>query len=286
MSPVLVKTNSNQIYPMTGKIGQIVIAPDTLGRRRSHTYIQCAHCDKVFLKPTRFINNNRKSNLAHYCGVKCQIEGQKNRVELVCPVCKKKFCRVVGRVRDKSFCSRKCKDLAQTASIGILNCGKPISAYRTIAFATYPHKCAWCENSLVEVLEVHHIDSNHNNQPDNLIILCPICHALVTRNFVAVVDRKPVLLADSETIKHHFQNIEHLIESTKQEFMSAEDLGEGRPSKGELVDMLTEHTIVDIGEKYGVSGTAVAGWCRKLGVNRPGVGYWQNPDNRKRLKRF
>lgn len=41
-------------------------------------------------------------------------------------------------------------------------------------------KCASCGED--RVVDRHHIDSNHDNDhPDNIITLCPTCHALITR---------------------------------------------------------------------------------------------------------
>lgn len=50
--------------------------------------------------------------------------------------------------------------------------------YRTLALRNYPHQCAVCGwNQDVDVLQVHHIDQNRqNNDLNNLIILCPTCH--------------------------------------------------------------------------------------------------------------
>ena len=56
------------------------------------------------------------------------------------------------------------------------------TAYRRNAFDYYPHKCAICGwNEDKRILEVHHIDENHdNNELNNLMILCPICHKKLT----------------------------------------------------------------------------------------------------------
>ena len=56
------------------------------------------------------------------------------------------------------------------------------TAYRRNAFDYYPHKCAICGwDEDVRILEVHHIDENHdNNELNNLMILCPICHKKLT----------------------------------------------------------------------------------------------------------
>ena len=51
--------------------------------------------------------------------------------------------------------------------------------YRKLAFATYPALCAHCGFGIKDVLEVAHIDGNRgNNDPANLVILCPNCHKM------------------------------------------------------------------------------------------------------------
>lgn len=45
----------------------------------------------------------------------------------------------------------------------------------------------------VDLLDVHHIDSNRNNNVlDNLVILCPLHHATVTRGYAHFEGRKYV----------------------------------------------------------------------------------------------
>ena len=56
--------------------------------------------------------------------------------------------------------------------------GKRIN-YRKIAFGTYGPLCAHCGFGIPAVLEVAHIDGNRqNNEPTNLIVLCPNCHKM------------------------------------------------------------------------------------------------------------
>ena len=70
--------------------------------------------------------------------------------------------------------------------------------YREKSFRFYEHKCAICEwNEDKDVLEVHHIDENRNNNDiSNLIILCPICHRKLTTGKYVLVDRKYIQKKD------------------------------------------------------------------------------------------
>jgi len=53
-----------------------------------------------------------------------------------------------------------------------------MSNYRKLAFQCYPAYCDSCGwEAYPEVLEVHHVDHNReNNAQENLRILCPTCH--------------------------------------------------------------------------------------------------------------
>lgn len=66
------------------------------------------------------------------------------------------------------------------------------SSYRKQALRYYPNECAICGYSEeVDILEVHHIDENRqNNNLENLIILCPNCHKKLTLHKYKLIDRK------------------------------------------------------------------------------------------------
>jgi hypothetical protein len=99
-----------------------------------------------------------------------------------CPVCGTEFKDKLGHVRKKTTCSYSCSNTYFRSGINNPNFGKNISnsdySYRTICF-TYPGKmCIICgENKIVAV---HHYDENHNNNdPENLVPLCPTHHQYV-----------------------------------------------------------------------------------------------------------
>ena len=68
--------------------------------------------------------------------------------------------------------------------------------YRHICFENYPEKCVLC--NWRKVVEVHHIDGNHeNNEPKNLIPLCPNHHRLtITDRYKDEVAKKVKAIAD------------------------------------------------------------------------------------------
>ncbi len=128
----------------------------------------------------------------------------KNKVELVCAYCGKKFKRGVSELnKSKSglyFCCREHKDLAQRIDSGenfismrpdhYDKLGSNSHEYRAKAFREFPHKCAVCGYDEDErILQVHHKDSNRqNNSSENLVILCPNCHWKITLGLYKLTD--------------------------------------------------------------------------------------------------
>ena len=76
------------------------------------------------------------------------------------------------------FCSRKCAN--STGGLAKAKKHHPDSKahYRTVAFRYRDKHCYACGHD--KILEAHHIDSNHeNNDPGNLIPLCPTHHKMI-----------------------------------------------------------------------------------------------------------
>lgn len=92
-----------------------------------------------------------------------------------------------------NFCSKKCYNEYRRVSIDYSK------KYRTMALKYYDHKCENCgwSNGIVDCLDVHHIDENHqNNNIENLIILCPTCHSIITRGWGKIINRKMQLFSE------------------------------------------------------------------------------------------
>lgn len=150
----------------------------------SNIQVRCEIHDYIFT--TRYGNVDH-STRKHYICPKCKKENhKKKKVEVVCDYCGKIFYKKASRIGRFNFCCRECKDSAQRLnSGGQFNEMRPAHYkegiyvhYRKLALQEYAHKCAvcgWDEDE--DILEVHHIDENRNNNNlSNLIILCPICH--------------------------------------------------------------------------------------------------------------
>lgn len=98
-----------------------------------------------------------------------------------CKTCKTQFSvQVRTRTPLKQFCSKFCRH----SYIGKQRWGKDVKAkngYVTICFSHYEKQCIIC--GFNEVVTVHHFDENHlNDDPRNLVPLCPNHHAMIHCN--------------------------------------------------------------------------------------------------------
>lgn len=172
-------------------LGQELVLETSEGRRRTHVIVLCKCCGNEFPKPKRFV----KKNSDHYCSVDCKNKATKKVVE--CALCGKILERSPTKALSKSgliFCCREHKEIAQShKGKRLIKCGHDADGYRLLALAHYGEKCEWCDESLLSLLDVHHIDHDRsNNELENLIVLCVRCHALETRKLVVLENRKPI----------------------------------------------------------------------------------------------
>ncbi len=97
-----------------------------------------------------------------------------------CPICKVEFKTKEGHKKEKTCCSKSCSNTYFRSGINNPN-WKPdeelngLYSYKIICFRHHERKCVVCgENKIVDV---HHFDENKNNDnPMNLIPLCPTHH--------------------------------------------------------------------------------------------------------------
>jgi hypothetical protein len=169
--------------------------------------VTCAHCGKVFTVP-----NNRKDT-AKFCSRKCTSSYGLVKKTSTCLVCNTEFEHIACRANKAKYCSRACyyKAMHRKGSVTVSceHCGKEFLAspsenrrYCSRACVNKVIKSEWvaskttvrknmlrrgmlrvCEgcgySAIPEILGIHHRDRKpENNTPENLAVLCPMCHSL------------------------------------------------------------------------------------------------------------
>ena len=157
--------------------------------------LQCKICDKKFkIKPSHHKRGNAK-----YCSRACQSQSLKERtgkdnplftsVEILCANCRKKVFMQPNQIRQKNYCSEKCRVTHMKKENHSCWMGG-------ISFEPYSpdfddklkqqirerdgYKCQTCGEY---GHPVHHIDyDKQNSVPDNLITLCVPCHTKTNHN--------------------------------------------------------------------------------------------------------
>lgn len=124
------------------------------------------------------ISNTRKVSCV-FCGIKTTVANHtkhektcmQNPVNLrPCPACGKMFSS-----KTAATCSYACSN---THFAKARNKPERYKNHRTICFKNHEKKCIVCSEK--NIVEVHHIDENHkNNDPKNLVPLCPTHHQYV-----------------------------------------------------------------------------------------------------------
>lgn len=132
---------------------------------------------------------------------------------------------------------------------------------RLIKRGIFEKKCYMCNNTLWlghEIpLELEHKNGDkRDNRLENLTLLCPNCHAL--------------------TPTYRGRNISNT--KVKQKKLRVKKLGKRkvvRPGKEELLRLLNDEPLTNIGKKFGVSDNAVRKWVQNYGIKLPNrLGYW------------
>ena len=123
--------------------------------------------------------NNGKYNTSEYKNKQSakidRLYGEIEDHNKICVACGSQFV-YRGRLKTKlyekaKYCSRSCANNRQSWW------DDNIRHYRTIAFKSHNPKCAVC--GFDKIVAIHHIDENRkNNNPSNLIPLCPNHHEM------------------------------------------------------------------------------------------------------------
>lgn len=104
-----------------------------------------------------------------------------------CPVCNKVFVTRNHPKKEGTTCSKSCA--ATWFKTGDTNPNWKGKSYRNAAFKKYGHKCFVCDET--KVLDVHHLDGNHNNNSvENILPMCPTHHRYLHSKYKQEIETK------------------------------------------------------------------------------------------------
>ena len=138
----------------------------------------------------------------------------------------------------------------------------------------FNYKCYKCNNTTwfdrPIPLELHHKDCNHhNNNLENLVLLCPTCHKYEHDSIkICRTDTKSKTHRKKVKYENHCVDCRSLCSSRALRCKSCSALElmknkSRRPSKEQLIQDFNElKSFVRVGKKYQVSDNAVRKWCR------------------------
>lgn len=154
----------------------------------------CLLCKETFSAEIKEVRRGNAKYCSRACSGRARSAMSQEKRNLCqdncsCARCGKSFYRTNSKMRNSKhmlqFCSRTCKNLSQRLG-GITELHPPhygsgtgAFRYREILADVRPlTSCERCGfNRVLEIIQVHHIDRNHdNNDPVNLVWLCPNCH--------------------------------------------------------------------------------------------------------------
>ena len=93
-----------------------------------------------------------------------------------CPICGNEFKDTENKDRQKTTCSYSCANTYFRS--GLNNPNSKSHNYRTVCFHYHKKECIICGED--KIVTVHHYDENHfNNEPSNLVPLCPTHHQYI-----------------------------------------------------------------------------------------------------------
>ena len=177
--------------------------------------VDCAQCKAPFEKLINQVRQTEARNGRHFCTQTCFGKFNQKRVELPCSFCGVVIVRRtkdVGRSKSgRVFCNQACSAAFNNKMFrsGMNNPNVRDTSYKVICFAYHEKKCVICSED--KVVAVHHHDGNHdNNDPMNLVPLCPTHHVYwhskwryliedrVKEYREQLYERLPLLEADNE----------------------------------------------------------------------------------------
>ena len=90
--------------------------------------------------------------------------------------------------RESYYCSRSCANSVGGKTKAEIYHSDENAHYTTVCFRHHEKKCVICNE--VNIVSVHHLDGNHsNNNPENLIPLCPTHHQYWHSKFRPLIEQ-------------------------------------------------------------------------------------------------
>lgn len=154
-----------------------------LAVKLGYTYVN----GKVF-KQMDCVIKEAKLDISHFDPRKKNKERRRYKlIEKVWPVCQKTFVTEHGHAKEQTTCSYGCSNTYFRT--GSNNGSYRGNSYRTICFEHHEKKCVICDEELI--VAVHHYDEDHsNNDPTNLIPLCPTHHKYIHSGYKHLIEEQ------------------------------------------------------------------------------------------------
>lgn len=118
-----------------------------------------------------------------------------NTLEKICPVCNNTF-YTLANLKEKTTCSHQCANtyFKQAEKIDVSD-----KQYAYRAKRAGMTSCCVCGEE--EVIDIHHIDEDRNNNLlDNLMPLCPTHHAYIHRGLYSLIEEQILNYLDNRII--------------------------------------------------------------------------------------
>jgi len=137
--------------------------------------------------------NEHQLDISHFDGGKSK-RIKYRLIEKECPICGSFFKTQLGHRNEKTVCSHSCSNTYFRSGKDNPNYKNDdeltgIIKYVTICFRYHEKKCVYCGET--NIVTVHHYDGNkNNNNPENLIPLCPTHHQYWHSRFRKIVKPK------------------------------------------------------------------------------------------------
>jgi hypothetical protein len=187
-------------------MSEYIISCEYDGRKRKLFEKRCFRCNKSFYYPK---HTERK-----YCGRLCASESLIKGKTIKCFSCDKECHKSPSKLRISkfNFCSRKCKDFAQSLrgncpGIRPKHYGSKLQYKGRINL----DKCIGCGESRRFLLMTHHIDGDRtHNEESNLECVCHNCHVIrhvYSKNGIWIYSTR--VLTDRELLKQFYVDIAH-----------------------------------------------------------------------------